>query len=72
MVARIGARFDLERLLKRGNGVATYAGVDRQDGGPVIVKVMETAEVPPYLRLRLEHEASRCWSGSIRGRSAPW
>src|SRR4051794_34652985 len=57
MVGRVGARFDLERLLKRGNGVATYAGVDAAGGSPVIIKMMETSQVSSGLRLRLEHEA---------------
>src|SRR2546421_772954 len=57
MMGRVGGRFDLERLLKRGNGVATYAGVDTVDGSPVIVKTMETSDVPSVLRMRLEHEA---------------
>gem|GEM_PF-330667 len=55
-VARVG-RFVLERPLKFGNGVATYAGVDTADGSPVIVKTVATAEVSTAVRLRLEHEA---------------
>ncbi|HLF40153.1 MAG TPA: AAA family ATPase, partial [Acidimicrobiia bacterium] len=50
-------RFVLERLLKRGNGVATYTGTDTDDGSPVIVKTLLTADVSTAARLRLEHEA---------------
>jgi len=56
-VGRVGARFDLTLLLKQGNGVETYAGVDTSDGSGVIVKTVATAAVPTGLRLRLEHEA---------------
>ncbi|HLJ08772.1 MAG TPA: hypothetical protein VKX24_09550, partial [Acidimicrobiia bacterium] len=34
-LAPLGARFDLERRLKEGNGVETYAGTDTVDGSPV-------------------------------------
>jgi len=56
-LAPLGARFDLERRLKEGNGVETYAGTDTLDGSPVIVKAVATAGVSTALRLRLEHEA---------------
>ncbi|HZQ77761.1 MAG TPA: EAL domain-containing protein [Acidimicrobiia bacterium] len=56
-LAPLGARFDLERRLKEGNGVETYAGTDTVDGSPVIVKAVATAGVSTALRLRLEHEA---------------
>ncbi len=57
MVDRVENRFDLERRLKEGNGVETYAGVDTTDGSPVVVKTVATAGVSAALRLRLEHEA---------------
>src|SRR5687768_1527182 len=57
LVGRVGARFDLERRLKAGNGVETYAGIDASDGAPVIVKTVAAAGVSAALRLRLEHEA---------------
>ena len=53
---RLGG-FDLTRRLKQGNGIETYAGVDRDDGSPVIVKAVATAGVSAAVRLRLEHEA---------------
>ena len=56
-VNRVGGRFDLQRRLKHGNGVETYAGVDTADGSPVVVKTVATAGVSAALRLRLEHEA---------------
>ncbi|MDQ1504748.1 MAG: hypothetical protein QOD57_2475, partial [Actinomycetota bacterium] len=62
-------RFTLERLLKLGNGVATYAGTDTADSSPVIVKTVVGAEVPTAMRLRLEHEAhvlERLDTGSFR------
>src|SRR5688572_20635172 len=56
-VDRVENRFDLQRRLKEGNGVETYAGVDAADGTPVVVKTVATAGVSAALRLRLEHEA---------------
>src|SRR5581483_860124 len=56
-VNRVGGRFDLERRLKQGNGIETYAGVDTVDGSAVVVKTVATAGVSAALRLRLEHEA---------------
>jgi diguanylate cyclase (GGDEF)-like protein/PAS domain S-box-containing protein len=56
-VDRVDNRFDLQRRLKEGNGVETYAGVDTADGTPVVVKTVATAGVSAALRLRLEHEA---------------
>jgi len=55
--APLTARFDLGRLLKQGNGVATYLGHDRRSGQPVIVKTVSTTEDATAARLRLEHEA---------------
>src|SRR5687767_5900100 len=58
MVGRsVRARFALERLLKRGHGVETWAGTDTEGGAPVIIKTLVTSEVSAALRLRLEHEA---------------
>jgi diguanylate cyclase (GGDEF)-like protein/PAS domain S-box-containing protein len=54
---RVGARFDLTSLLKRGNGIDTYLGVDATDGSPVVVKTIATAGMATAARLRLEHEA---------------
>ena len=50
-------RFSLTRLLKHANGVATYEGIDTDDGGSVIVKTVATAALSAAVRLRLEHEA---------------
>jgi len=50
-------RFELGSLLKRGNGVETYAGVDNENGALVIVKMVDTRHVIPAVRTRLEHEA---------------
>jgi len=57
VVNRVGGRFDLDVCLKHGNGIETYAGVDRADGSPVLVKTVAAAGVSAALRLRLEHEA---------------
>ncbi len=53
----LGERFELGSLLKRGSGVETYAGVDRESGAPVIVKLIDIRHVAPAVRIRLEHEA---------------
>ena len=53
----VGGRFTLGQVLKRGNGVATYVGVDTTDGSPVIVKAVGTDNVSDAVRLRIEHEA---------------
>jgi diguanylate cyclase (GGDEF)-like protein/PAS domain S-box-containing protein len=55
--ASVGGRFELLSLLKVGNGIYTFAGVDQTDGSPVIVKSVITASVPTAKRIRLEHEA---------------
>jgi diguanylate cyclase (GGDEF)-like protein/PAS domain S-box-containing protein len=50
-------RFELVSLLKQGNGIATFNGVDRNSRAPVVVKSVEVGEVPTAVRMRLEHEA---------------
>ena len=55
--ARVDGRFELVTLLKQGNGIDTYAGVDHQHGSDVIVKAVETASMPTAVYMRLEHMA---------------
>jgi hypothetical protein len=50
-------RYRATRLLKRGNGVATFLGVDHQTGETVVIKSVEGQRLPPGVRTRLEHEA---------------
>ena len=54
---RVEGRFELVTLLKRGNGINTYAGIDHQHGSDVIVKAVETASMPTAVYSRLEHTA---------------
>ena len=53
----LGGRFECQRLLKSGLGVNTYAGVDREQGGDVIIKTAAAPSVSPAIRLRVAHEA---------------
>ncbi len=55
--ALVDGRFELVTLLKAGNGIDTYAGVDHQHGADVIVKAVHTASMPTAVYKRLEHEA---------------
>ncbi len=54
---RINDRFELVSLLKRANGIATYAGIDHHNRAQVVIKCLVISEVPTAIRLRLEHEA---------------
>jgi len=55
--APIGGRYELTTLLKRGNGIDTYAGLDLASRSQVIVKSVSTSTVSTAMRMRLEHEA---------------
>ncbi|HEX8770021.1 MAG TPA: AAA family ATPase, partial [Acidimicrobiales bacterium] len=50
-------RFLRTKLLKRGLGVNTYAGLDLERREPIVIKTAVAKEVPESVRLRLEHEA---------------
>ncbi|MGH9011215.1 MAG: protein kinase domain-containing protein, partial [Acidimicrobiia bacterium] len=53
----VASRFELERLLKSSQGVETFLGRDLSTDLPVVVKLVAAGEVPPAVRLRLQHEA---------------
>ena len=53
----VEGRFELIEVLKRGNGIDTYRGIDRLGGSEVVVKAIETASMPTAVYLRLQHEA---------------
>jgi signal transduction histidine kinase/CheY-like chemotaxis protein len=53
----LGGHFRALRLLKEGQGVATWLGSDARDGSTVVIKVADTAGAAPGALLRLEHEA---------------
>ena len=54
--ARFADRYDLIRLLKQGNGVATYLATDAIDDATVVVKVFDADSVRPGMRARFIHE----------------
>ncbi len=54
---RVDGRFELTALVKRGNGIDTYAGIDHLHATDVLVKTVETASMPTAVYMRLEHEA---------------
>ena len=54
---RVDGRFELTALVKRGNGIDTYAGTDHLHATDVIVKTVETGSMPTAVYMRLEHEA---------------
>jgi tetratricopeptide (TPR) repeat protein len=56
--AVFGGRFQADRLLKEGQGIATLLGIDRATGLPIILKVAGAASVTTTARMRLEHEAA--------------
>ena len=54
--ARVADRYDLIRLLKQGNGVATYLAVDSVTALQVVVKVFDASGVHQGMRARFLHE----------------
>src|SRR5260370_25822724 len=54
---RYADRFEAQRLLKEGQGIATLLGMDTRTGQPVVLKVAAAGSVCATARLRLEHEA---------------
>ncbi len=53
----VEGRFELVALLKQGNGIDTYRGVDRLQSVGVVVKAIDTGSMPTAVYLRLQHEA---------------
>ncbi len=53
----VDGRFELASLIKRGNGIDTYAGVDQLHGSDVVIKAVDTASMPTAVYMRIEHEA---------------
>src|SRR5580700_10874216 len=53
----VDGRFELTALVKRGNGIDTYTGIDHLHDCEVVVKAVETASMPTAVYMRLEHEA---------------
>ncbi|MGH9223455.1 MAG: EAL domain-containing protein [Acidimicrobiales bacterium] len=53
----LAGRFRCARLLKRGQGVSTYAGVDLEREADVVIKTVDAASVSSAVRLRVSHEA---------------
>jgi signal transduction histidine kinase/tetratricopeptide (TPR) repeat protein len=52
-----GKRYRAERLLKTGQGMDTWLGIDTTNGAAVVIKKTDAATVSAGTRLRLEHEA---------------
>src|ERR1700722_7413125 len=52
-----GGRFKLVHVLKEGQGMTTWEGVDLPDETRIIIKLIPVASLSPNLRHRLEHEA---------------
>lgn len=53
----VGHRFRMVRLLKAGQGIETWLGIDLWSGREVIIKTACLEGIPEVVRLRLEHEA---------------
>jgi PAS domain S-box-containing protein len=54
----LGGRFQIQRLLKQGNGVETLLGIDLLDGAAVVIKTAVVDSLSLGAQMRLEHEAS--------------
>ncbi len=52
----VDGRFELVTLVKAGNGIDTYRGLDRLQGTEVVVKAIDTGSMPTAVYLRLQHE----------------
>src|SRR3569832_871403 len=53
---RFADRYDIVRLLKDGNGVSTYLGIDSVTADQVVLKTFASAAVQPGLQARFVHE----------------
>jgi signal transduction histidine kinase/tetratricopeptide (TPR) repeat protein/tRNA A-37 threonylcarbamoyl transferase component Bud32 len=53
----LGGRFRATRLLKKGQGIETWLGVDLHRQKQVVIKMASSGQVSNQLRIRLEHEA---------------
>jgi len=53
---RFAGRYVLGSILKRGNGVETYAAVDEATGLQVVVKTIDPDAIHAAARMRFEHE----------------
>ncbi|MDC4224410.1 MAG: AAA family ATPase [Candidatus Manganitrophus sp.] len=53
----LGGRFRAARLLKKGQGIETWLGVDLHRQKQVVIKMASSGHVSNQLRIRLEHEA---------------
>jgi Protein kinase domain len=54
--ALFAGRYDVQRLLKSGNGVETFFAVDVATGAEVVLKAIDPAFVDPAARMRFQHE----------------
>ena len=54
---RVDSQFELVALVKQGNGIDTYSGIDHLHGADVVIKTVETATIPTAVYMRLDHEA---------------
>ena len=54
--ALFAGRYDVQRLLKSGNGVETFFAVDVATGAEVVLKAIDPAFVHPAARMRFQHE----------------
>jgi len=50
---RVDGRFELVALVKRGDGIDTYSGIDHLHGTDVVIKTVETATIPTAVYMRL-------------------
>lgn len=50
-------RFQATRLLKRGQGIETWLGVDLHRQDKVVIKMASSGRIPKQIQIRLEHEA---------------
>ncbi len=53
----VGGRFQTTRLLKKGQGIETWLGIDVNRQEQVVIKTASSGHIPAQIRIRLEHEA---------------
>jgi PAS domain S-box-containing protein len=53
-----GDRYEVQRVLKQGNGIETLLGTDLLDNEQVIIKTASGASLSAGAQMRLEHEAN--------------
>ncbi len=56
-VPLLGGRFQCRDVLKSGQGVTTYRGVDQETGDDIVIKTVDAPAVSPAVRMRVAHEA---------------